>query len=176
MIEMFKGPLGSHRNYIIHIALANQRDYRRMRKKHEEEGRTATPDKYREFRLFLNAVESFNNVLDYMYFEYEGRIRHRTLETFRSAVHKKYPQLGELSELANAYKHCVRRNNDQLRARDVQAPRLNIRVKLGEACPSVTAEYEFPWPVEKHESKLYKVFDFWLEYDRNPNTDELINA
>lgn len=181
MIETFKGPLGSHKNYITYIALENQLDYMNTRKKHEEEGRSANPDKDKEFRLFLNAVESFNNVIDYLYFEHENIIKQKSVDEFRKAIHKKYPELDALSELANAYKHCVRaksgkKNDRLLSARDLQEPNLNIHIKLCENQPLVNAEYEFLWPLEKHESKLYKVFNFWLEYNRNPNTQQLINT
>ena len=180
MIETFKGPLGSHKNYITYIAFENQLDYLTIKKQHEEDGCSATPDRYKEFRLFLNAVESFNNIIDYLYFEHEDQIKYQKVDDFRKAIHVKYPELDELSELANAYKHCIRerrgQKNDKLAwARDLQKPILNININLNQFLPLVNAEYKFLWPIEEHESKLYKVFDFWLEYHKNPNTEELIN-
>jgi hypothetical protein len=181
MLNSFKGPLGSHFNYITHIALQNQIEYMKIKKRHEEDGSTGTSGKYEEFRLFLNAIESFNNIIDYLYFEHEDQINYKDIDGFRKAIHKKYPELGELSDLANAYKHCVRtrrgEKNDKLPwARDLQAPRLDININVSEAQPSVKVEYEFPWPLEEHESKLFKALDFWLAYHRKPNTEELINA
>jgi hypothetical protein len=188
MIETFKGPLGSHRNYIVHVALANGVDYISLKKRHQEDGRSATPDRYKELRYFLNAVESFNNIADYLYFEHEDRIAHGSVGKFRTALHAKYPELGDLAELANAYKHCVRgkedkktnktkKNNRLLWARDLQRPALNIRITPGETKPSVEVDYEFPWPIEEHEAKLNKAFEFWLGYHNDdPKTADLITA
>jgi hypothetical protein len=144
----------------------------KVKKKHEEEGRSATPDKYKEFRLFLNSIESFNNIIDYLYFEHEDKVKYQNVDEFRKAMHAKYPELGELAELANAYKHCVRanrgrKNESLLWARDLQKPQLNIYVSLAGTEPLVDAQYEFQWPIEEHEAKLYKVFDFWLAYHRD---------
>jgi hypothetical protein len=181
MLDSFKGPLGSHLNYITHIALQNQFEYLKLKKKHEEENNSGTAAKYDEFRLFLNAVESFNNIIDYFYFEYEDRITYKKVDEFRKAIHRKYPDLDELSELANAYKHCVRtrngKKNDKLPwARDLQASRLEIHINISRDKPIIDADYEFPWPLEEHERKMFKALDFWLAYHRNPNPEELINA
>ena len=181
MLETFYGPLGSHRNYIAHIALSNHVDYLRLKKNNQEEARSATPIKYNEFRLFLNAVESFNNIADYFYFEYEDRISYRTVDEFRAALHKKYPELAALAELANAYKHCVRARKDGTKnaklpwARDLQKPNLTINIELGEKLPTAKIEYEFPWPIKEHEATLEKVFSFWFRYHNAPFTNELIN-
>jgi hypothetical protein len=186
LIETFKGPLGSHKNYIVHVALANGFDYVKLKQKHKEEGRSGMRDKYQELRYFVNALESFNNVIDYLYFEYEERIRHRhgTVGLFRNALHSKYPELRELADLANAYKHCVRttKTNKKNRtlpwARDLQRPSLNINVELGDTPPSINVDvqFDFPGPLEEHEAKLDKVLKFWLTYHNHPTTDDLIAA
>ena len=181
MKETFRGPLGSHRNYLVHVALPNCTDYLWLKKGNQEQGRSGTCDKYKEFRYFLNAVESFNNILDYFYFEHEDRIKRGSVREFRKAIHDKYPELGELAELANAYKHCVRERNGKKNealpwARDLQRPTLDIQIKLGASQPSVAVNYDFPWPIEEHEAKLYKAFDFWLGYHNNPRTNELITT
>jgi len=181
MKETFRGPLGSHRNYLVHVALPNCTDYLWLKKGNQEQGRSGTCDKYKEFRYFLNAVESFNNILDYFYFEHEDRIKRGSVGEFRKAIHDKYPELGELAELANAYKHCVRERNGKKNealpwARDLQRPTLDIQIKLGDSQPSVAVNYDFPWPIEEHDAKLYKAFDFWLGYHNNPRTNELITT
>jgi hypothetical protein len=60
--EFFRGPLGSHRNYITHIALENCDEDFRCKAGHEENGEVQNPGKYAELRLFLNAIESLNNI------------------------------------------------------------------------------------------------------------------
>ena len=64
------GPLDSHRNYIAHVALANAQDYFELKKAHGEQQRNATSDEYnKELRYFLNAIESVNNIPEYLYFD-----------------------------------------------------------------------------------------------------------
>lgn len=87
------GPLGCSQNYICHIALSNCTDYFDLKMKHEEENRSSTSDKYKEFRYYLNAIESLNNIIDYFYFENESLISHSNINEFRTAVHNKYPVL-----------------------------------------------------------------------------------
>jgi hypothetical protein len=181
LIETFRGPLGSHRNYLVHVALPNYTDYFWLKKGNEEKGRSGTRDKYKAFRYFLNAVESLNNVLDYLYFEHEDRVKRRSVGEFRKTIHNKYPDLGELAELANAYKHCVREKNGKknealLWARDLQRPAVSISVTPGNTALSVAVDYDFPWPIKEHDSKLDKAFEFWLNYHNNPKTNELINV
>lgn len=183
-MNAFKGPLGSHRNYLVHVALENFKDYETLKKHNESEGRVGTPDKYKEFRYFLNAIESFNNVLDYAYFEHEDSIkqRHGNVTAFRKAVNTKYPELEKLSALANAYKHCVRtktggvKNMDLPWARDLQAPQLTIDISLHESKPTVEVEYDFPWPIAEHEKALNEAFRFWFEYHNRSDAKNVISA
>ena len=87
-MNSFKGPLGSHRNYLVHIAFENFVDYERLQKSHTEKKQHSTSHKYKEFRFFLNAVESFNNVLDYFYFEFEEQLSPLNLEDFKGKAQK----------------------------------------------------------------------------------------
>ena len=111
MVEFFKGPLGSHRNYLTHIALPNSLDYLASVKAHEETGDASTSAKYKELRYFLNAVESLNNILEYYFYENETVISEQTVQDFKQSVYSTHPELRDLSNLANAYKHCVRESN-----------------------------------------------------------------
>ncbi len=179
-MNAFKGPLGSHRNYLSHVALENFKDYETLKRNHESQGRVGTADKYKEFRFFLNAIESFNNILDYAYFEHEDRIKqqHGNVTTFRKAVNTKYPELEKLSHLANAYKHCVRTKKDGKKntarpwARDLQTPQLVIDMTRSKPKPVVEIQYNFPWPLAEHEEILNKAFRFWFEYHNNLGPSE----
>src|SRR5713226_8415132 len=122
-----RGPLGSHSGYLKHIALKNVMAHMWTKRKHAEENDSTNSAKYEELRLFLNAIESLNNVLDYFYFENEDQLsaRHSTVQSFRSEVHKQHIALHRLSALANAYKHCVRtsgkkKNTELPHAKDLQ--------------------------------------------------------
>ncbi len=112
-MNFFTGPLGGHRNYLTHIALSNCVDYMALKKGHQERGDCSNPAKKKEFRYFLNAIESLNNILDYYFYENENAVLEPSLQKFKEALHSAHPELKELSELANAYKHCVRESKGQ---------------------------------------------------------------
>jgi len=173
------GPLGSYRNFISHIALENFQDYWNLKWNNLEEGNASNPVKYKEFRYFLNAAESLNNILDYFYFEYESSITHKNVESFRSAVHKKFPELEEISNIANAYKHRVRvqkglKNPKLPWAKDLQRPKVYTTISFDTF--EVITEYIFHWPIPEQEAALKKAFQFWSEYHNEPFPNEITNA
>lgn len=170
ILDWFKGPLGSHKNYIQHIVLENFYDYKELCGLNCENERNKAPDKCKEFRYFLNVVESMNNVLDYLYYEHESEIRHESFTKFKRAVWDQYPDLERLADIANAYKHCVRegkkgKNKNLPWAQDLQKPQLNIDIEL---ClikgVSTAVTYDFKWPIDDHEEVLNEVVQFWLDY------------
>lgn len=175
-MEFFKGPLGSHRNYLTYIALDNCTDYFNLRKGYGERNDTSTSAKYKEFRYFLNAVESLNSVLEYFFYENEGEIRHARLERFKEAVHNKHSELRDISHLANAYKHCVRqrpRGGEKQAnlpwAKDLQHTRVFVNVNVSHAPGiAVTARYDFEGPTHEHEEILNRAFEVWLSYLNDP--------
>lgn len=174
MLEFFRGPLGSHRNYLTHIALSNSVDYMALVKGHEETSDVSTSAKYTELRYFLNAVESLNNILDYYFYENEAIISELTVEAFKRSVHDAHPELQDLADLANAYKHCVRKRNGRKRtnvpwARDWQIPEVRIGIDQSER-PNVKikADYRFQGPTSQHVEVFNKAFKFWFSYDNDP--------
>lgn len=176
-MDTFKGPLGSHKNYIHHIALENYYEYKMLCGLNEENGKNKTSDKYKEFRHFMNAIESMNNILDYLYFDHEDEIRQSSLKEFKRAIWDKYPELEELADLANAYKHCIRegrggRNVNLPWAKDLQKPQLNVDVIISSSQDVDTSvNYEFLWPIAKHEQVLEKAVEFWLGYVQHDGCD-----
>lgn len=148
-------------------------DYNYAKNEHLENGYSSTSTKYKEFRLFLNAVESFNNIVDYFYFENESELagRYSKVEQFKEAVHKECSELKELANIANAYKHCVRshrgvKKNNLPWAKDIQRPSLNISVTIDDTTiQKIDVEYIFNWPIPEDEEKLRKAYDFWITSD-----------
>jgi len=143
-----------------------------------EQGNSTNPAKYNKLRLFLNSVESLNNILDYLYFEHEGRIG-RTQVAFRKSAGSKVPILEALSILANSYKHCVRRDDGKYpkRASELQRTHVHVDLQINMSDPSFSradADYTFSGPLPMHENILKEAFEFWLEYYNNGNTEELI--
>jgi hypothetical protein len=182
-MEIFSGPLGSHANYITHIALPNLIDYEQLKQKNSEEGRAATPDKYKEFRLFLSALESFNNILDYLYYEKKSEIRQSSLREFKTVIFQKHPVLNDLNRLSDAYKHCIREKFDPKQkkmvaqpdlpwAKDLQSPLVHVNINLRKSKPGATINYEFKWPIEQHENALNEAYRFWLNYHQSPKATQ----
>jgi hypothetical protein len=176
-METFKGPLGSHKNFIHHIVLENYHEYKMLCGLNEEKGKNKTPDKYKECRYFLNVIESMNNILDYLYFEHEDEIQQSSLKNYKNSVWAKYPELEELANLANAYKHCIRegrggKNMSLPWAKDLQKPQLNVDVKISSSLGvNTSVNYEFPWPIAEHEQVLGKAVQFWLGYIQHDGCD-----
>ncbi|MCP3128546.1 hypothetical protein [Shewanella sp. KJ2020] len=172
-MSVFKGPLGSHTNFISYIALDNCSDYTRLCGLNRENGKDKTPDRFKEMRYFLNTIESFNNILDYFYYEFEDEISYENLKKFKQAVWRKYPILKKVAEIANAYKHCVREHKQvkqigQLWAKDLQNPQIDVSINLTEITTSVG--FNFPWPIKEHEDVLDEAFKFWINYIHKENT------
>lgn len=176
-METFKGPLGSHKNYIHHIALENYHEYKMLCGLNEENGKNQTPDKYKECRYFLNVIESMNNILDYLYFEHENEIKQTDLKSFKRAVWDKYPKLEELANLANAYKHCIREGREGKNvtlpwAKDLQKPQLSVDVRISSSHGvNASVSYKFPWPIAQHEVVLENAVKFWLGYIQHNGCD-----
>ncbi len=179
-MELAKGPLGSHLGYITHIALENYLDYCDLRRSNREKGSDSNTARHKEFRYLLNAAESFNNILDYFYFEQEDKIRHKTVGQFREGVHAKFPELGAVADIANAYKHCVRvsrggeKNNSVPWAKDLQNPVIDVYVNV--RTEDVSLRYQFLWPDVELETAVEKAFQFWQRYLQSPFASEIVRA
>jgi len=183
-MEFIKGPLGSHRNYIAHIALPNCLDYFQLQNRNKELNNLHNASKYEELRIFLNAIESMNNVLDYYYYENETSLSGGNLSAYRKKAMLKHPVLSRVAELANAYKHCVReyrgkKDKKSLWARDIQRPKFIVNIDLSSMSNAkkkedikVDADYVFEWPIPEHEKTFGDAFEFWRSYGE-PNGPNL---
>ncbi|WP_313294816.1 hypothetical protein [Stutzerimonas nitrititolerans] len=181
-MDGFSGPLGSCRNYIAHIALPNCNDYFELQKRNIEAGKNLTPDKYKEMRLFLNAIESLNNIPDYYFYENEGSLSVKSINKYREELAAKYCQIKNIMDLANAYKHCVRehrgkKNSNLPWAKDLQNPALAIEIDLlnieeikAPGDIKIDISYNFEWPIEAHEKALAEAFSFWIDYRGGENS------
>jgi hypothetical protein len=174
MLDFFKGPLGSHRNYLTHIALPNSVDYMALAKGHEETQNASTSAKYKELRYFLNAVESLNNILEYYFYENETTISEPTVQDFKQSVYSAHPELQDLAKLANAYKHCVRERNGRKRtnvpwAKNLQIPDVRVYIDLSQRPKvKVDADYMFQGPTSQHLEVFHKAVKFWFSYHNDP--------
>jgi hypothetical protein len=169
MMESFVGPLGTHRNYLTHIALPNCFAYLQLVQGNQEEGNVSISAKYAELRHFLNAIESLNNVLEYYFYENETQLS-QPLQDFKKSMFITHPELGALADLANAYKHCVRerkgiKRTDVPSAKDMQLPKLRIAIDLSQRPKvKVDVDYHFEAPTPEHREVFDKALKFWFEY------------
>ena len=193
-MDCFKGPLGSHKNYIAHIALPNCVDYSVLVKSNRENKKRSSSDKYKELRYFLNAVESLNNILDYMYFETinPDKVSRKDCDNFKRKFCARYPVLIKVAEIANAYKHCIRGYDDKkkgefkeredvLHARDLAMCKIYLSVGLRVGRPLVEMQYSFDGI--DSEKLVGEAFRFWVDYingkagiteDKNKGVNRLV--
>lgn len=168
--SVLKGPLGSHKNYIHHIALANCRDYSDLVNLQKEGGQNQKSNKFHRLRLFLNVIESMNNILDYFYYEYEKGFNGRKRNFIVDKIKENHPILEKISDIANAYKHCKQYKESDLHAADLQKPILNIHVNLTTIDVKVKLEFT---SIEEN-GLIDEAFEFWRNYLNDPQPDFLL--
>ena len=180
----FSGPLSNFEHYRTYIALENYIDFYFNRQKLKAKERPTTKDRYRDLRLFLNAAESFNNILDYYFYYFEESFKPEIgVGEFRKRATQKHPILGLVADIANAYKHCVREDRrgekqfDKLWAKNLQKGELSLLLNIANSnTPGVEspAENEFFGPPSKLCEVMAEAYDFWLTFDRSKT--ELIDG
>ena len=101
--------LSSSENYIGWIALENCKDYFLavgiIGKNKQPVIRDGNERKV--FRLFLNSIDSLNNIVDYLYFDKFYR-QFNSFKCYKDELLSRHHILLEINEIANAYKHCKR--------------------------------------------------------------------
>ncbi|RVT40107.1 hypothetical protein EMM73_19710 [Rheinheimera sediminis] len=111
------GPLGSLDGYIVWIAFENVKEYLAERDDSKDVG-----PRFVKFRRFLIAIESLNNIPDYIYHEWNiKKLNGKSDKQFKEHIHKRVcPALEQLSQIANGYKHRVRNKSADLGAKEIQ--------------------------------------------------------
>jgi hypothetical protein len=147
--------LYSSNKYICWVALGNCIDYL------EEVGALGKSEdpiiksgiSPKVFRRFLNAVESLNNIVDYLYFD-KYHERFKSFGYYKAKLLNKYPVIFKINEIANAYKHCERGKDRN----DIFCSDLNkLRSK----------DIRFDHKI------LKEAFKFWLEYHQKDGKVDL---
>jgi len=114
--------LFSANRYICWVALGNCTDYFEEVGVLFEKNKKPIIKKNNEikiFRLFLNSIESLNNIIDYIYLDKYSK-SFKNIKCFKSKLLDKYSILVKINEIANAYKHCERRDAKKLKAKDIR--------------------------------------------------------
>nr|VFK51201.1 MAG: hypothetical protein BECKTUN1418E_GA0071001_100535 [Candidatus Kentron sp. TUN]VFK57468.1 MAG: hypothetical protein BECKTUN1418F_GA0071002_11171 [Candidatus Kentron sp. TUN] len=173
-MEPFKGPLGSHSNYIHHIALQNCIDYFRLAEGDKEKGLDDISDKYKRLRYFLNAIESINNIPSYFFHEYKKGYSWQDENTILKRMREKHTILGDVNEITNAYKHCITKKSDKCDAKDLQEPKIKIHVSMSSGKTDVEYDFDSIESTKEKEKILSKAFGFWIDYINNQDKEFLV--
>ncbi|MCA0912486.1 hypothetical protein [Marinobacter nauticus] len=169
-MDVFKGLLGSHTNYLAHVALNNCVDYFDLVAEQKVKGQDQTPDRYKRLRYFLNAIESLNNVPEYFFHEFKSDLgwKDNNMRDILGKIRAKHPILRDIEQITNAYKHSVRRNSKDLHAKDLQSPSLEF------LADSEGAEVTFSFDSIEDENMMGEAFRFWHAYHQDPDRNTLV--
>jgi len=149
--------LSSSNKYICWVALGNCFDYfvevNLIGKNKQPIIRKG--NELKVFRLFLNAVESLNNIVDYLYFD-KFHNQFKSFERYKKELLNKHSILYKINEIANAYKHC-KRGKDRNGLFCVDINRLHAK------------------DIRLDNQILIKAFKFWAEYHQKDGNINLFN-
>jgi hypothetical protein len=167
------GPLNNHKRYIELIALQNATEYYDLVKADQERPSLALADRYKELRYLLNAIESINNIPEYLYFDTHPAHANPTPDEFRARLLRENECLSRIADVANAYKHCVRgktrdgafRKSEE-KQHAAELARHGVRIEIKEVAGTVqvtTQEETFEVDRDAVEA-LEAAFRFWVAY------------
>lgn len=167
---MLAGPLSNHENYLIHIALANFCEYNSLVQYQEEKGLNKTPAQYKRLRYFLNTIESLNNVLEYFFHDVKEAQgwKDKELNNILGKIRNKHKILRDIEQIANGYKHCIRRDNKNLQASDMHSS--TVIISLDEN--GIRVDLGFDSIVD--DNLMRDAWKFWLGYRQDPNIEKLL--
>ncbi|MDD3593840.1 MAG: hypothetical protein PHX18_04335 [Candidatus Gastranaerophilales bacterium] len=155
----FKTPLGSHKNYIEHIVLRNCQDYITTAGIINDNLTPLGKNKREEFRHYFNAIVSMEQILDYLYFETKDNYKIKIGQSnFKKNILNQHPILKEISETANAFKHCITNNPDKKNAKDAVTSTIKTNISLSKGLQDITQEFNYDSQI------LIDGFNFWWGY------------
>lgn len=165
------GCFSNHVEYIGYIVLPNGRDFNQYYTR--DRLTDASEFDIDVFRYFVNAVESMNNVIDYIYFDnYDELVEYVQLNEFRRRILNEHPSMSKLGDLANAYKHSVRQvkqngkiviNEDKIKAADMNMVEIKTELTISAAKTSSTTKITPHFRAEYYNIFLEN-FLYWLDY------------
>ncbi|WP_164091233.1 hypothetical protein [Aeromonas dhakensis] len=177
------GCFSNHVEYIGCIVLPNGRDFNQYYTR--DRLTNASEFGMDVFRYFVNAIESMNNIIDYIYFDnYDELVERVTLRDFRTGILHKHLFMSELNDLANAYKHSVRAatkdkktiiNKGKIKAADMNMVEIKTELTISAAKTSSTTKITSHFRVEYYDIFLEN-FEYWLEYFMTGNRNAKLRS
>ena len=146
-MNTYMQPIETYRHYICHIALENYLDYSRLVELHERKNNHEEAHKFKEFRYFLNTIESLNNILEYYYNENKHLLSYSSTTLFKKALYEKYSVLSDIAQLKDIYRSPLN---------TATSPKKGDYLDNSSSgtCQALAL----------HHSTLTKAYNFWLNY------------
>ncbi|KAB2824737.1 hypothetical protein [Aliivibrio finisterrensis] len=167
-MSLLNGPLDNHENYLNYITLENCFDYFGLVESQRKQKSLDLAENYHRLRLFLNAMESMNIVLDYFFHEQKEQQgwNDSQRDLILDRIKRKHPALYDLDKLLNTYKRVEHRDMKALVATDLQETVVSI-------C-AIKQKIEIDFNSTKDERIISEAFDFWFEYNKDPDINTLL--
>ncbi len=154
----------SHRDYLHYMVLPNCRDFNNYYENKIGIGKHEWSVEV--YRHFVNAMESMNNVIDYLFFDNFDDVSNMGIDDFRKRFSMKHQFMLDVADIANAYKHSQRArydkkksitviNNDKMKARDISCSKLVMTDS------KIILNFEFN---QRYYNSFLMAFEFWLSY------------
>ncbi|BER96693.1 TPA: hypothetical protein RUZ85_003382 [Vibrio cholerae] len=169
---MHSGPLSNHMSYLQHIALDNFSDYNFFIEELNEKESITIKDKYKRLRLFLNTIESLNNIPEYFFHDVK-KLQGWKDNDQRNVIGKirdKNPILKDIEQIANAYKHRYRYKNGDLQSDDMQTSLISLSINLNEEKVIVNVDFDSI----ADEEIMNDAWKFWLDYYKKADISILL--
>jgi hypothetical protein len=167
---MISSPLSNHISYLEYIALENFSEYNQLEQGQIEEGKNNLSDQYHLFRVFLSTIESLNNIPEYFFHDVKESQgwTDRDLSQVLGDIRKKHKILGDIEQIANAYKHSVRRNTKHLQGDEIQSLSIDVRLDNGKI------KVDFGFNCIAGNELMDEAFNFWFGYFQSQDPSLLL--
>lgn len=177
-------PFSDHFQYIQHIVLPNLAEFLQAYKRDPKNIRSNS-------RLFVNAAISMNHIPDYMFWEWEEEFKEIGVGNERKLMKKlkkleAFSFMEQISDVANAAKHCVRRdqgkrNNKKLAAKDLATNKMSMEIELfSDKNKDYVKSIDVSSKIysESYYEENYEIIEtawrFWVKYHPNQFKDKIL--
>lgn len=172
-------PFSNHYQYIQHIVLNNLWAFKCSFKEDRNNIR-------RNSCLFFNAVVSVNHIPDYMFWEWEEDLKNIGIKK-EFALYSHLEKIDDFSfmknirEVANAAKHCVRRDKSKMKAREISKEFIKMDVDIPERIEKIEdikikSDFSTESYYEKNLHVIENAYHFWKNYHPNKYKEKIFET